>query len=503
MTEAGARPDAPHVVMLVANDIATDTRVKKEALALAAMGLRVTLVGAASERTQRLSRLGSVDIVRLDVPFPRRTKRDQARQRRRERRLRLIGPTEHRQDEPDATGARLVRRKMVSALIVGRRKGERQLDRTLRKVWARYDTRVAGNTRVARWQRVLPEVDDYEDAFAPAIDRLAPDIIHAHDMHMLRVASRAADRARSRGRTVRWVYDAHEYVPGLSTYGSRTPRTVAAWAKLEADYIGNADRVITVGPAIADALRDHYGLSHRPVVVLNTPVIEPPTAERLPSIREVAGVPDGVPLLVYSGAVTSARGVHVLVDALPLIPDAHVAVVCVPHADLPYPRGIQRAAVRLGVADRLHLLEPVRPGQVVEFLRGADIGVIPILPFPSHEMALPNKVFEYLHAGLPVVVTELTTLGPFVREHGIGEAFPAGDAAGLARAVSAVRADRDRYTRNARDPELLERYSWGRQEHALAELYAELLGIPDLADRVRFGDDRVMDLTEQALGQPG
>jgi glycosyltransferase involved in cell wall biosynthesis len=498
MTEADAPGKTPHVVMMVANDIVTDTRVKREALAVAAMGLRVTLLGLASDRTARRSRLGSVDIVRLDVPFPRRTKRDLTRARRREYRPRLVGPTQHPWNNPDATGLLLARRKLVSALIVGRRKGERRIDRKLTDAWARHDTRLAASTRRARWQTVLPEVKDYEEAFAPAVDALQPDIIHAHDMHLLRVASRAADRARQRGRTVRWIYDAHEYVPGLSLYGARTPRLVAAWASLEADYIGTADRVITVSPAIADALRSRYHLNHQPTVVLNTPVIEPSHDDATPSIRAVAGVPEGAPLLVYAGGVTTARGVHVVVDALPLLPEAHLVVVCVPRTDASYPRRLQRQAVRLQVADRLHLLEPVPVGQIVGFLRTADVGLIPVLQFPSHQMALPNKVFEYLHAGLPVVTTELDTLGPFVREHGIGEAFTAEDPEALAEAARKVLADHDRYAANARDPKLLERFSWVRQETALAEVYGELLGA-DLVDRAHVGDDRVIDLTERPL----
>lgn len=76
------------------------------------------------------------------------------------------------------------------------------------------------------------------------------------------------------------------------------------------------------------------------------------------------------------------------------------------------------------------------PDEVVEFLATADVGVHPLLAgIPNHEMALPNKLFEYVHAGLPIVVTDLRELGSFVRKHGLGEAFRSGDPADMAAGV--------------------------------------------------------------------
>ena len=58
-----------------------------------------------------------------------------------------------------------------------------------------------------------PEAIDIEIAFGDLIDRLEPDVVHAHDMHVIGVAARAAGRAKLRGKHLKVVYDAHEYVP--------------------------------------------------------------------------------------------------------------------------------------------------------------------------------------------------------------------------------------------------------------------------------------------------
>ena len=81
------------------------------------------------------------------------------------------------------------------------------------------------------------------------IDQLRPDVIHAHDMQVVGIAAQAVERARAAGRDVPWVYDAHEFVPGLSEYGPRTRRVIAAWADLEQEYVRGATRVVTVSPA--------------------------------------------------------------------------------------------------------------------------------------------------------------------------------------------------------------------------------------------------------------
>ncbi|HEY9407934.1 MAG TPA: glycosyltransferase, partial [Jiangellaceae bacterium] len=139
--------------------------------------------------------------------------------------------------------------------------------------------------------------------------------------------------------------------------------------------------------------------------------------------------------------------------------------------------GLRVDAEQAGVADRVHFVDPVGSDDVVAFLSTADIGVHPMHGgIPNHEMALPNKLFEYLHAGLPLVVTDLQVLGAFVREHGIGQTFPSEDAEGLAAAVSKVIDDLSSYQQAVSDPELRATFTWERQADVLRQVYDELLG---------------------------
>ena len=485
----------PHVVMLVANDIRRDTRVRKSALAVAAAGARVTVVGYAVGGRREQTTMGPVTLLRVPVEFVRR---DRARHRRWRRRMRLL-PAMLTADRDDSAARRklairdrqavllpssgrererrAIRRRRVA--LRARAFAGRRAERFVRRGWAGWDKTFGRMALAAYWQRVLPEVDDYEMAFGPVVDDLRPQVIHAHDMHLVRVAAVAAARASERGDRVPWVYDAHEWVPGLSQYGGRTRRLISAWSDLEADYIRLADRVVTVSPPLAAALQERHSLPRTPDVVRNIPPVGAGDLEG-ETVRERVGLGPDVPLLVYSGGVQAARGVDTALDALLLLPTAHLVVVAVPSPDSAACRQLSVRARGLGVADRFHLLPPVPPDQVAAFLRSADVGLIPLRHYGSHEMALANKLFEYMHAGVPAVVSDCRAQAAFVREHGTGEVHIAGDAESLAAMVRKVLDDPRPYRSRLADKELLAANDWSHEAGVLQDVYRDLL--PSLRD---------------------
>lgn len=425
------------VVMVVGNDITTDTRVRKSALALASAGYDVIVVCHASNGRASDSYLGNVLVRRVPIQF---AKRDllKARIERRKQLLKPLGVIHPRLHKL----------------------GQRGLT-ALEKAW--------GSTRIGlHWPRLVPEVLDTEQAFIDVIVGLRPDVIHAHDVQVMRLAALAAKRANSP-----WIYDAHEWVSGLSRYGRRTRRVVGAWAQLEEEWITRAAAVVTVSPQLATALKELHRLDRLPTVVLNAP----PLAARRSlgfTLRGNAGIDQASKVLVYAGGVTAARGVQEVVEALPLLPGVHFVLIPVPHGNTWIVQRMMRRAQELGVGDRFHIAPAVRPDEVTSYLSDADVGIIPLRHFPSHEMALTNKLFEYLHAQIPVVVSDCKAQTNFVHENCVGEIFVSGDHHSLARAVRRVLA-RPKPTWNS---SFLEKWSWQPQAQKLIDLYAELCGRP-------------------------
>ena len=330
------------------------------------------------------------------------------------------------------------------------------------------------------WKRSIPVTGYYHRAFLPALRDLVPDVIHVHDIHLLGTVAEYVEHAVDRPHI---VYDAHEFVAGLAVSGARTQRSVDGWAALERQFIGSADRVITVADGLAGRLQDLHHLERRPAVVHNAPIawgagggVGSSRSSRL--LRDECGIGPAVTLAVYSGALSAARGVDTAVEALGLLPELHLAVVAVPY---PHPMAarLREIAARVGAADRLHLVPPVPSHEVPSYLSEADVAVSPILgDSVSYDEALPNKLFEFLHAGLPMVVSDCRAMAAFVTEHGLGQVFRAGDPDDLARVLREVVADPPHPDTTA----LRREYSWQGQEPHLIAVYDELvsgLRIPD------------------------
>jgi glycosyltransferase involved in cell wall biosynthesis len=105
----------------------------------------------------------------------------------------------------------------------------------------------------------------------------------------------------------------------------------------------------------------------------------------------------------------------------------------------------------------------------------ADLGVIPIHHKPNHELALITKFFEYAHARLPMVVSDVKTMAEATRATGQGEVFRAEDLADYLRAVRAVLADPERYRAAYERTDVLEQWTWEAQASVMDEVYSRLL----------------------------
>ncbi|GIG93908.1 hypothetical protein Pma05_04810 [Plantactinospora mayteni] len=502
--------------MLVDNGVNGDSRVQKVARSAAEAGWDVTLLGRSPHGAAQTWRLGPAEVRLLPMPDP------LARRRHEFRRAWLRWPlayppsgiaahraqwvrawqTDIRQREAELTlavraglaGRRLERRRRrlriernathllrrwVSLrywMLTRARKG-----RKLTGPWDRLYTWFWSTVQGGRaWRRLEPGLWDYELAFGPVVDELAPDLIHAHDFRMVGVGARAKVRAAEAGRDVKLVWDAHEFLPGVQPWQDNA-RWLPAHRAHEREYVPYADAAITVSASLAELLRREHGLAELPAVVLNAPDVtgEPAVdAAPAPELRARCGIGPEVPLLVYSGVAAPKRGLGTMIEALPQLTGVHVALV-VNKPDGPYVRDLLSRAEALGVPDRVHVLPYVAHWQVVPFLSGADVGVIPIQHWPNHEIALITKFFEYAHARLPLVVSDVKTMAGTVRSTGQGEVFRAEDVADYVRAVRAVLADRERYRAAYDRPGLLEGWTWAAQAEILTGVYRRLLAGAD------------------------
>lgn len=463
---------APHVVLFRPATIDTDARGKKMALTLARGGYRVTVLAPSPDDVVHEGVLGPCVVRLVPVAYDLRDARAARMSRRRGRFT--FRATDRR--------AGWTRRRLIpvpSALAALRFWHEAQgfVDNTVRFGWRGWTAAVQRLTFMVDEERALPELADHKRVFGPELVALRPDVIHAHDPKVLGAAMWAARALRQAGSDVRVVYDARENFAGLPPRQRGTRRRHAAILKHERRYARQANAVLTVAGPIAEALQQRLHLQERPVVVLNVPVLrERRAVER--DVRADAGVQHDQPVLVYSGGLHWARGIGVLVDGLAALPEVHLAIVTVPF---PHPMvpGLLARADEIGVAERLHVLPPVAQDMLLDYLASATIGVHPLdAGSPNHDMALPNKLFEYLHAGLPLVVSDARTMAQFVTKYHLGAVFQTGDAADFAQAVRNVLAGKFPIADGGQRRELIVRFSWQQQEPVVWNAYAAVTGWP-------------------------
>ena len=428
----------PLVVLVRPTDVETDSRAKKLGISLARIGYDVVVLGRSGTRRRREGRIGSA-------------------------RVTLLVPTSPLRGTP---------RRLVRIPVRRLRRFEKPLNVRLQRAekWADARLRAWDREGAYLWSAAQR---DFRATYGTELVRLLPDVVHCHDPRMLPLAFAAAGRVRQEtGRTCKVVYDARENFAGvppenvtLHNYHRRLLRTERA-------LVPRAAALLTVSEDTARALADRLHPSHPPTVVLNAPVAGAAPVGEVRDLRRDCGIGPDVPLMVYPGAATAPRGVDTMIEALVHEPTLHAALVVVPF---PHPRAqdLTSLAARLGVTDRLHLLPPVPADHVPAYLAAADVAVSPILRGPAnHEAALPNKLFEMLHSGRPVVTSDIRAMSAFVRDHGIGVVFRSGDAQDLARAVREVLDDPSPYTDGERRARLVREWSWQAQEAPLAAAYA-------------------------------
>lgn len=267
--------------------------------------------------------------------------------------------------------------------------------------------------------------------------------VHAHDLNTAYVALAVA---RLTGAHL--VVDFHEWTSENVHWND----TVKAWLPYPEDWkaelqalerrvMEEASAVITVSPSIADAISRELGGGRQLALIRNIPDLAFSAGNDYPSLRETLRLRPDQFLILYQGGIGPTRRIEPAIAALAHAP-ACVLAIRGPRMDL-YEDGYRRAAAEAGASDRLHLLDAVPSTDVVAGANGADAGLYTVVGVcRNYELALPNKVYEYAAAGLPVLVSDYPEVSRFVREAEIGLAFDSEDPQSIAAAMTRVASDK-------------------------------------------------------------
>jgi len=302
------------------------------------------------------------------------------------------------------------------------------------------------------------------------------DVWHAHDLTGL-MAVGPLVRAPAR-----LVYDSHEIFLETGT-GARLPQLLRrALSKYEGRLARRAFAMVTVNEGYADVLRRR--LRPRRVVILrNCPPRWTPPVDAVSPLRSASGVSAAQPLVLYHGLFSRYRGIEELTEAmlLPGLESVHVALLGFGSIR----PELERDAQDPRFEGRLHVLEAVPPHELLAWVSGADAEVIPLQRSTlNHWLCSPNKLWESLAVGVPVVVSDFPVMRRIVVDDPTGPLGRVCDPARPESIAAAIRSiiespGEERLALRARCLQAAhDRWNWEGESSRLLDLYDQMLAAP-------------------------
>ncbi|NBO26805.1 MAG: glycosyltransferase family 1 protein [Actinobacteria bacterium] len=289
-----------------------------------------------------------------------------------------------------------------------------------------------------------------------------PDVVHAHDLETLELACTLKFKLK-----IPVVYDSHE-IASERNHHSPAQRNRAG-AK-EEKLIPYADAVIMVSEGCANFTANKYGIS-LPNVILNIPDFDPEKME-VRDLRKALRIPAINTVLVHQGSLQKNRGIEQSIEALRDIPN--VTYVIIGYGQhRPY---LEDYVARSGLSEKIKFFGPVPSSQLIDWATSADIGICTVVgKTKSYLYAMPNKLFEYTMAGLPVIASDYPDIGKFVAENKMGLTCDPESSSDIGAAIKTLVRNpelRAKFAEGARIART--KFNWANEQKKLLEIYSRL-----------------------------
>jgi glycosyltransferase involved in cell wall biosynthesis len=319
--------------------------------------------------------------------------------------------------------------------------------------------------------------------------RIPADIYHADEVTALPACYIAA-----RLRRKPLIFEAYDLLPAETN--------IAFWRRLDrlvtrflAWVVPRCAGVITVSLPIAQEMQQRY---HGPEVTVIRSVPTYRAVTKSDRLRQQLGLSPNIRLALYQGGLQPNRGLDRLIRAAPFL--ASDIVIVLMGKDMGKTQAqLETLIASEGVTDRVKIVPPVPYAELLDWTASADIG-LNILP-PDYSLSikwcLPNKLFEYLMAGLPVLTSELDAVVEVIRTYDVGQIVSSLAPADVGAAINTMLADRvalARMRRNALEAAQQD-LCWEKESRRLIHLYHDILAVRDAEGagqsllRVSHGDE--------------
>ncbi len=319
---------------------------------------------------------------------------------------------------------------------------------------------------LADLQRDIP----WENKLRKTAWEVNADVYHANDLDTLAICGKVAGQ-----RKARLVYDSHELWLESSRYLIATNLlNRIRLRKIEQKYAPKADAVIAVTPLRGEKMQQMYPSIKNLVIVENAPekLVQLPPTGRLRSM--INAKPDTV-IALYQGVICPERGLEELLKAAGLVKNPAVRFVIIGMDT--WNGTLQKMAQDMELGDRVTFLPPVPSEELPEITVDSDIGFILFRnTCLNHYYSLPNKLYEYMMAGVPIVSSDFPELSRVLKEVGSGVTVDPDSPAAIANAVDKLAGNQilREQMKNSGRTAALEKYNWEPQGKLLRDMYRKL-----------------------------
>jgi glycosyltransferase involved in cell wall biosynthesis len=295
------------------------------------------------------------------------------------------------------------------------------------------------------------------------------DIYHAHDETALPSCYIAA---RLRHKPL--IFDAHE-VPTSSVQSAESIGLKPRLKRLFLLTVPHCEAVISISPSLVKEFRQRYRCQEV-CLIRNIPEYQViPKNDRL---RRHLNLNSNVRIALYQGNLQPDRGLDRLIRSAAFL-ERDIVIVLMGRGIKDKQSQLEALIAYEGTADRIKIIPPVPYEELLGWTASADIGLIFYsLDYLEVQMYLPNKLFEYLMAGLPILATPVNSIAEIINTYEVGQVLPSAEPVEIGAAINSMLADRDaldRMRHNALDASQQD-LNWEKESQRLIQLYCKIIG---------------------------
>jgi len=211
----------------------------------------------------------------------------------------------------------------------------------------------------------------------------------------------------SKIRRKKLVFDAHELFPEVPELAHR-PKVKRIWEKIEDWIFPRLKYCYTVCQPIADYYNQKYHINMK--VIRNVPYCSEPIEKKTLDYS-------GKKIILYQGAVNIGRGLEWVIDAMPLIENAVLVII----GDGDIMNDLKERVNRLQLNEKILFLGRISGSELHKYTPSADLGICLLENRGlNYYYSLPNRIFDYLHAGVPILATDFPEMARIVKNYNTG-----------------------------------------------------------------------------------